>query len=137
MSGRNTRIFRMRPPRWRSATASEVGKGGAGHEKLLSERLERLDKKLSELEGTGMDGQMYSQRIAGDFYRLMNTALLYCSDLLSLHERQQEQARTFSDAAKTVMEYAANAEGGQAYLQLWLAGEHNAIRKRWPDAPAM
>lgn len=108
-----------------------------GHEELLSERLERLENKLSALEATGFDGQIYSQRICGDLYRLMNTALLNCSDLLCQHERLREQERSLPATAKAAMEYAASVEGGQAYLKLWLAGDHDAIRLDWPDAPAM
>lgn len=102
-------------------------------DETLAERLERLEGLLSQVESTGMDGDLFSQRICGDLLRIMNTAWLNCFDFIHRYERQQEEAMPAS--AKAAMEYAATADEGQAFLQRWMAGDYETIRKEWPDAP--
>lgn len=39
------------------------------------------------------------------------------------------------DAAVAAMKFAVGADEGMAFLNCWLHGDFDAIRKEWPEAP--
>jgi|TARA_Y100001951_G_C11289459_1_gene271101 hypothetical protein len=102
-------------------------------DETLEQCFERLRQKMVEAKQTGVHGETLAQRIEGDLHRLINSSWLNCSELIYRHEREQQGLMPV--AANAAIEYAVKADDGKTFLMHWQAGDFDAIRKGWPDAP--
>lgn len=54
--------------------------------------------------------------------------------VLTLHPVKPKAERS-NDAAIEAMKFALTADEGMAFLNCWLHGDFDSIRKEWPEAP--
>lgn len=95
----------------------------------LQEQLARLESKLGEARAVSLRGSDLANRIEGDLRRVMNSALLNCSELIDLEQRRNKIPPAFVAA----VQFAQDDPRGMDFLRYLQLGDIESLRRGWPE----
>lgn len=95
----------------------------------LQEQLARLESILASARTVSVDGSLLAERIEGDLRRLMTSAWLTCSELVS----REQQRNMIPPALIAALQFAMDDPRGMEFLRYLQVGDIESLRREWPE----